>query len=110
MTTSAFALHAVRPAADGSAFRVLLSQPLRVERGHALLAVPSGRTKSGEVVRNLMNAALEPSGRQMDLSVQWRQPLDVGQLLLGATLSHEPGHRGNASSELVILSNWRIPF
>ena len=110
IATSAFALHAIRPAADGSAFRVSLSQPLRVERGHALLAVPSGRTKSGEVVRNLLDIGLEPSGRQMDLSLQWRRPLDIGQLLLGATLSHEPGHRRNASSEVIVLSNWRIPF
>ena len=50
LATSAFALHANRSAADGSAWRLSLSQPLRIESGHALLDVPSGRTKAGDVV------------------------------------------------------------
>ena len=110
LATSAFALHATRQNADGSTFRVSLSQPLRVENGQALLTLPSGRTTAGEVIRNTLAADVEPGGRQVDLALQWQQPLELGQLRLGATLSHEPGHRTNADAELILLSGWRHLF
>ena len=110
LATSAFALHATRKNDDGSAFRVSVSQPLRVEGGQALLRLPSGRTTSGEVIRSTLTADVEPGGRQVDLALQWQQPLEVGELRLGATLSHEPGHRKNADAELILLSGWRHFF
>ena len=110
LSTSAFSLHASRRTSGGGALRVSLSQPLRVEDGHALLSVPSGRTTGGEVVRNAVGVALEPSGRQVDLTVHWQRPLELGVLRVGATLSREPGHRKDADSELVLLSGWRLSF
>ena len=110
LATSAFALHATRQNEDGGAFRVSLSQPLRVESGQALLALPSGRTTAGEVIRSTLTADVEPGGRQIDVVLQWQQPLELGQLRLGATLSHEPGHRRNADPELILLSGWRHFF
>ena len=110
LATSAFALHATRRNEDGSAFRVSLSQPLRVEGGQAVLTLPSGRTTAGEVIRNTLAADVEPGGRQVDLALQWQQPLELGELRLGATVSHEPGHRENADAELVLLSGWRHFF
>ena len=48
LTTSAFALQAMRPlGVDGGTFTLSLSQPLRVETGRARLSVPVGRTKGG---------------------------------------------------------------
>ena len=110
LITSAVALHATRPTADGGAFMVSLSQPLRVEDGQALLTVPSGRTTAGEVVRSSVTLDAEPGGRQVDLALQWKQPLKLGELRLGATLSREPGHRKDADSELILLSGWRVSF
>ena len=110
LATSTFAVHATRHNADGSAFRVSVSQPLRVEGGQALLTLPSGRTTAGEVIRNTLTADVEPGGRQVDLALQWQQPLEIGELRLGATLSHEPGHRKNADAELILLSGWRHAF
>ncbi|MDD9993443.1 MAG: S8 family serine peptidase [Rhodospirillales bacterium] len=110
LATSAFALHATRQNEDGSAFRVSLSQPLRVEEGQALLTLPSGRTTSGEVIRSTLTADVEPGGRQVDLALHWQQPLEIGALRLGATVSHEPGHRRNADAELILLSGWRHLF
>ena len=109
-TTSAFVLHADRAGPDGSAFRVSLSQPLRVENGHALLDVPSGRTKAGGVVRNVLSASLEPGGRQVDLALQWRRPQDPGILRVRAALSRQPGHRRRAAPEWTLLSGWRLSF
>ena len=110
LATSAFALHATRKNDDGSAFLVSLSQPLRVEGGQASIAIPSGRTTAGEVIRNTLTADVEPGGRQVDLALQWQQPLEIGELRLGATLSHEPGHRKSADAELILLSGWRHFF
>ena len=110
LATSAFALHATRRGSGGDVVRVSLAQPLRVEDGEARLAVPSGRTTAGEVIRSAVALNAEPGGRQVDLAVQWQRPLDVGQLSLGATLSREPGHDRNADPELILLSGWRLAF
>ena len=110
LVTSAFALHATRHFREGAALRVSLSQPLRVEDGRTRLSIPSGRTIGGEVLRRTAAVGLEPSGRQMDLALQWQQPLALGTLRLGATLSHEPGHRAAADPELILLSGWRRTF
>ena len=110
LVTSTFALHATRQIREGSAFQASLSQPLRVEEGRTSLAVPSGRTIAGEVIRSAVAVGLEPSGRQVDLALQWRQPLVRGTWRLGATLSRDPGHRGNASPDLILLSDWRRSF
>ena len=110
IATSGFVLRATRRIAEDRAFRMSLSQPLRVERGKARLDLPSGRTKTGEVVRSAVAADLEPSGRQVDLAFEWQQPLSSGLLHLGATLSHQPGHRRGAEPELILLSGWRIAF
>ena len=110
LATSAFALHATRQGAEGDVLRVSLAQPLRVEGGEARLAVPSGRTTAGEVIRSAVALNAEPGGRQVDLAVQWQRPLDVGQLSLGATLSREPGHDRNADPELILLSGWHLAF
>ena len=110
IATSGFALRALRPASEGSVFRVSLTQPLRVEGGEALLSLPSGRTKAGEVLRTAVSTDLEPTGRQIDLALDWQQRLELGVLRLGATLSRQPGHRAGAEPELVLLSDLRLAF
>ena len=110
LATSAFSFHAVRPTRGGGGFRVSLSQPLRVESGHAELRLPVGRTKSGEVVRDAVALGLEPSGRQVDLELHWQRPLERGELRLGAVLSHEPGHRRHEDPDLFLLAGWKVTF
>ena len=110
LVTSAFRLSAERPAAGGAAWRLSLAQPLRVERGEAVLSVPVGRTPAGEVLRRRLAADLEPSGRQLDLSARWRQPLAGGELRLGSVWTRHPGHRASASSRWTLLAGWRAGF
>ena len=110
LSTSAFALHAARPTANGGAFRLSLSQPLRVEDGRARFAIPSGRTKAGGVVRDRVAVGVEPGGRQVDLALHWQHPTAFGEFRLGATLSREPGHRSGADAEAVLLSGWQASF
>ena len=110
LATSAFALRAARRSPGGGAVAFSVSQPLRVERGHASFAVPTGRTPEGEVIRSSFSADAEPSGRQIDLAAQWHQPIVVGTLRLGAVLSRHPGHRASADPEAALLAGWRYDF
>ena len=110
LVTSAFALRATRPIAGGGAFGVSLSQPLRVEDGHARFAIPVGRTRSGRVVRERVTVGAAPDGRQLDLALHWQHPVPAGEIRLGATLSRHPGHRAGAGTEAILLSGWRVVF
>ena len=76
LTTSAFAIAAERTFGAGARrLRLSGSQPLRVERGRARLDVPTGRTREGGVTREIVEVPLSPSGRQLDVSADWRQGL-----------------------------------
>ncbi len=110
MTTSTFTLQASRRFADAGFLRLSISQPLRVEQGHAALMVPVGRTKAGEVVHMPVTAGMAPSGRQLDVAVHWYQPLAMGEWRLGAAATHQPGHRATAGPALTLLSGWRWTF
>ena len=111
LTTSAFALHAARSFADAGTLTFTLSQPLRVEAGHARLSVPVGRTKDGLVRRRSVTADLVPTGRQIEVAAQWRQPLDKGgELRLGAAWTRHPGHAAATAPDLTLLAGWRRAF
>ena len=112
LTTSAFSLHAERPSdEEGGRFMLSLSQPLRVEAGRARLSVPVGRTRDGRVRRRSVTAGLAPTGRQIEVAAQWRQPLaDGSELRLGATWTRHPGHAAAADPDLTLLAGWRHAF
>ena len=110
LTTSAFSILASRPLDGDGTLRVSVSQPLRVEHGQASFMVPAGRTKAGEVVRNSVSADIAPSGRQIDVAAHWHQPLNVGELRLGAVVTRQSGHRAAENFDLTLLSGWRSTF
>ena len=107
LTTTAASIQASTPVAAGGELRFSLSQPLRVEAGRAALAVPAGRTRSGDVVYRRMSADLEPSGRQVDVAAQWDGPVAAGELRVGAVVTLQPGHRVAAAPEVLVLGGWR---
>ena len=110
LTTSAFALQAVRPLNDGDTFTLSLSQPLRVESGHASLSVPVGRTKDGLVRRRPVIADLVPTGRQIEVTAQCRRMLSTGgELRLGAAWTRHPGHAAAAEPDLTRSRAGAIP-
>ena len=111
LTTSAFTLTGTRHFADGGSILLTLAQPLRVEDGRVALSVPVGRTKDRAVLRLPLAADLTPSGRQLDVSAQWRYPLATdNELRLEATWTHNPGHNTRANPALSLLTGWRFTF
>ena len=111
LATSAVAVHAERALGEDRTVRLSVSQPLRVEAGRARLSIPVGRTAAGEVVSERAASSLAPSGRQVDLSAQWHQRLDLGgELRIGAYLSLDPGHDAGTDPGLDLLAGYRLVF
>ena len=89
----------------------LWSERRSQDREHrASFMVPAGRTTAGDVVRNSVSADIAPSGRQIDVAAHWHQPLDVGELRLGAVVTRQSGHRAAENFDLTLLSGWRSTF
>ena len=110
LVTSSFAAHAHYTFANTGTLHLSMSQPLRVEAGHARLEVPVGRSRGGEILHRPVRASLVPSGRQVDVAARWFAPADVGQWGVGATWSHEPLHRKSADPEFTLLGVWQHTF
>ncbi len=111
LTTTAFAAHATRRLAGGDTVRFSLAQPLRVERGRAVLSVPVGRTQDGGVLRRRIAARLEPSGRQIDMAAHWRRTLRrAGEIGLGVGWTLDPNHVAGARPDVTFAAGWRLAF
>ena len=111
LLTSAFALRAERPLANGDSLRLSAAQPLRVESGRARLSVPTGRTTNGRVLRRPVAVDLAPTGREIEIAARWRRPLAIGgELRLGAAWIRQPGHAAAADSDLSVFAGWRSAF
>ena len=109
LLSSAFAMRAERQLGERDWLRFSISQPLRVESGHARLSVPTGRTPDGRVLRRPVSVDLSPSGRQIDVSARWEKRLGGGgSVRVGATWTLDPGHEAAASSDVMLLAGWRL--
>ena len=106
LATSAFGISAARTFGAGAQrLRFSVSQPLRVERGHARLDMPTGRTPDGGVTRQVVAVPLSPSSRQVDLTADVRQRLQSNtELRLRSTASFRPGHRAGEEPEFSLLA------
>ena len=106
LATSAFGVSAERVFEAGEKrLRFSVSQPLRVEGGHVRLDLPMGRTRDGAVTREVAEVPLSPSGRQVDVSADWRQRLNGStELRLQSTASFHPGHSAGEEPEFSLLA------
>ena len=108
---SAFGFTATTSTGKDTTLTMGLSQSLRVEDGRALLTVPVGRTKEGNVVHSSLQANLTPSGRQLEISLRGGRPLAAGgEVLAAVTWTEDPGHDAHARSSLRVLAGWRARF
>ncbi len=111
LLTSAIALRTQKSITPHDHVSVSLSQPMRVERGHADYVIPVGRTIEGEVLHKTGQVDLEPSGRQFDFTAQWHRKFSqTGDFRVASRLSLQPGHSSSAKPELTVLAGWRMRF
>ena len=112
LTTSAFAFRARTRINERDTLNFALSQPVRIESGRAGVAIPVGRTVDGDVLKSSYSVDLEPSGRQIDLAMQWRRalPSSNGDFRLATGLSFHPGHNDAAEPTISVLAGWRLGF
>jgi hypothetical protein len=101
-----------RPA-DRLTFTVL--QPLRVERGQAVLDVPVARDLGGNVYRQDVEVELTPTGREIDLELGYGLPLGsagfgMGRLQTALMLRLTPNHDAAAAPELLFGVTYRLSF
>ena len=112
LTTSAFAFRARTKLNERDTLNFALSQPVRIESGRAGMTIPVGRTVDGDVLKSSYSVDLEPSGRQIDLAMQWRRalPSSNGDFRLATGVSFHPGHNDAAEPTISVLAGWRLGF
>ena len=110
LKTSSFSAGVIRRFSGGSAVRVSVSSPLRVESGRMGFSIPTGRTPEGAILREAVTANLEPTGRQMDFSAQVVAQTRMGRVSIGGVASREPGHDENADTALSLLAGYVMDF
>ena len=93
----------------GGRLAMRVSQPLRVEAGHARLRWISGRTPDGDVIVESAVLDLEPSGRQLDFELVYARPWAGGEAHLAAIASHDEGHVRD-EHEAALLARYRHTF
>ncbi|MDE0034193.1 MAG: hypothetical protein OXK20_02660 [Deltaproteobacteria bacterium] len=111
LSTSSFAFGIIRQGVDhsGDKLAFALSQPLRVEAGHAELQWISGRTPDGRVEIEQAVLGLEPSGRRLDVELTYSRPWAGGVAHLAAIASRDAGHvRGRNEAVLLIRYSRRF--
>ena len=91
-------------------FWLTVSQPLRNESGALELDYPAGRTRAGGVVRETAWLGVEPSGRQIDLTLGYEVALHrsagrhpAWRIRAEAWHSQQPGHRAAAPPETTLF-------
>ena len=98
LRSSAFSLGLSRRSAlrkdDWLGFR--LTQPMRVESGHARLRIPTARNPSAgdghRVLYTDIPVNLKPRARTLQAEAAWRTPALGGHLSLGLQLTRHPNH------------------
>ena len=108
LISSAFSIGAVRESLwrRDDWFGLRLSQPLRTERGHLKMRLPTGRTRYGETVSDDHTMNLAPAGRHVQVEAVYHVPLAGGALQ--ATLGAERHSQHDRSSD--IHPTFRVKF
>ena len=111
LRTSSFELGATRHGFLGEDGRLSLrlSQPLRVESGHAALRWAAGRTRHRQLLTEQARLNLEPSGRQLDLELAYRRPWAGGWADF-ATIATRDAQHTRGARELTLLFRYSRAF
>ena len=95
---------------QGDQLSLMLSQPLRIEQGEANLHFASGRTVDRLVTYQSLPVALEPSGREQRLQINYRFDLAGAAAELRAEYNHQPWHRSDAQGVGMLMLSLSAPL
>ncbi len=92
-----------------------VSQPLRVDHATAILNLPTARDLAGNVLRSDQAIDLAPTGRELDIQVAWRVPIDAlidrdvdADLELTGLARTAPDHDQTAPTDYLMGLRWRM--
>jgi hypothetical protein len=117
--SDAFAIGAIRHGAfvTGDMLGFQLAQPIRVSDAQVALSLPVALDADGAIVRAARRLNLAPRGREIDLQLAYRTPLDMfagraGRESLRAFVMARlnPGHDANAPSDYAAGVRYNIVF
>jgi hypothetical protein len=119
IASDAFAAGAIRHGAfiPGDLLGFQLAQPIRVSDARVDLSLPVAMDADGAIVRAAQRVNLAPRGREIDLQLAYRTPLDMfarrnGRESLQAFVMARlnPGHNANAPSDYAAGVRYNIVF
>lgn len=95
----------------GDGLAIVVSQPLRVVKGSALIDRPISRSVDGRIKRQVDRESLVPAGREVDLELRYRFPVGQGRELSVNWLTQlEPGHNPEASAAHAVAFRFKHEF
>ena len=108
--TSRWSLGADRALGEGR-LHVILAQPRRAETGHLNLDAPVGVDLDGQLIRDLVQADLTPSGRQLDFETRYVFGLtDSWSGEAAAVVSTSPNHIYGADAAEAVWMRLSTPW
>lgn len=111
LVTSAFGVTAAYNLPFDETITISLRQPLRLESGYLELSIPSDLTLDGTVVHTLKKAKLTPSGRELNISVEWRKSFSSSsELILDTGWTYQRNHQRDFAPEAHFIVGWRNRF
>ncbi len=109
--TTGFAVHGTKLIDRNKRLTLDIAQSMRMEKSILNLTVPNGRTKDGKVVRSDISANIEPTGRQVDLSLNWEHETSaVSGFMLEGVYRRNAGHSASSAPEFLFTAGWQQQF
>ncbi len=109
--TTGFAIHGTKLIDRNKRLTLGITQSMRMEKSILNLTVPSGRTKDGKVVRSDISASIKPTGRQVDLSLNWEHETSaVSGFMLEGVYRRNAGHSASSPPGFLFTAGWRQQF
>ena len=91
---------------DSMGFKI--TQPLRLEESNIKLSIPVRRTKYREVLFEVYDLGLTPSGREIRAEFIYQRPIPRGNLFASFGYIKDQGHMSSDKIEPYIAANWQF--
>ena len=91
---------------DSMGFKI--TQPLRLEESNIKLSIPVRRTKYREVLFEVYDLGLTPSGREIRAEFIYQRPIPRGNLFTSFGYIKDQGHMSSDKVEPYIAANWQF--